>query len=95
MRPVIHTGGLFAPSSGPKRTDCGLLLPFDANHFSILGIRKPNGHRRCKRCARARRLGYWARAARRDTNTRISQGLRLAWARRKELSIPAEPGGLS
>ena len=83
IRPVIHSGGLFPSSSGLQRTDCGLRLPFSSRHFYILGVRRPNGHRRCKRCAKARRLKYWADAIRRDTNAKISEGLRLSWARRK------------
>ncbi len=82
-RKIIHSGGMFSPSSGPKRTDCGLLLPCDSNHFAFIGTDEPRGSRRCKRCAKAKRLKYWKWAVQQDINKRISQGLRLAWARRK------------
>lgn len=85
MRPlIIHNCGLFGSASELSRTDCGLMLPRTSDHFLFVGIPEPKPLRRCKRCTRAKRLKYWKDAVQRDINKRISEGLKLAWKRRKE-----------
>jgi hypothetical protein len=84
MTKIIHVGGLFPPSFGPARTRCGLLLPMDKNHFGIWGQRSPKGSRQCKRCRVSLKKGYFFRLGQAERNRRISEGLRLAWKRRRE-----------
>ena len=82
-RVTIHSCPLFPSSCGIARTDCGLMLPQTSDHFLYVGQPKPKNMRRCKRCAKAKRLKYWKWAVQKDINKKISEGLRLAWARRK------------
>lgn len=62
MTPILHWTGIFADSSGFARTMCGRRLPRTKDHFSIIGERRPNGWRFCKRCEaiRQRRARRWS-----------------------------------
>lgn len=87
MGQVIHMGGLLPPSFGPATTRCGRKLPMTRDHFLIFGVRRPNGSRLCKACEKSKSrqsLLRWIRETnQKERNRRISEGLRLAWARRK------------
>ena len=79
MKKIIHRTGMFPPSTGLVRTKCGRLVPIESTgHVEIRGRKK------CKACervmARRKRLGIWPWT---KLSARISEGMRLAWARRK------------
>lgn len=84
MPNIVHHTGLMPPSFGPVKTWCGLKVPIEkTGHVQI------RGRKMCKRCQRMidrrKRLGIWPWTKR---GARISEGLRLAWKRRKAEACP-------
>ena len=88
-RNIIHQTGLMPPSFGPVKTWCGRKVPIESTgHVEIAGRKE------CKVCkkivARKKRLGIWPWS---KTSARISEGLRLAWARKKASTKPVKNKG--
>jgi len=76
---IIHRTGLMPPSFGPVKTWCGRRVPIErTGHIQV------RGRKLCKVCEavvrRKKRLGIWPWSKR---GALISEGLKLAWARRK------------
>jgi hypothetical protein len=80
MVKIVHLSGLMPPSFGPVRTWCGRKVPIEQTYHV-----EKRGRKLCKTCQRKRdrkkRLGLWPWT---KTQARISEGVRLAWARRKQ-----------
>lgn len=78
-RNIVHRTGMMLPSFGLVKTWCGRKVPIECTgHVEIRGRKK------CKHCERVflskKRLGIWPWS---KTSARVSEGMRLAWARRK------------